>query len=191
MSEIQLKPLEPSDREQFIRDNQEAFRYGALEEFGQRDDHFEEEGEIISRQTIELSIDGGRAYRILQDGKPVGGTVDLTTGPADMGKNLLCYFGKSFYKDDTGFAGAIDNAAVYRCALTPDEVKALSGGTGALRGDVNADGTVSIADAVMMQKFLLCEGTVTDWQAGDLDGNRRLNAVDFALLKRILISGSH
>ena len=47
MAEIQLKPLEPSDREQFIRDNQEAFRYGALEEFGQRDDHFEEEGEII------------------------------------------------------------------------------------------------------------------------------------------------
>ncbi|MCR5305562.1 MAG: discoidin domain-containing protein [Oscillospiraceae bacterium] len=137
-----------------------------------------------------LVVSGGSGT-LYVDGKPVGGTADLTTGPADMGKNLLCYFGKSFYKDDTGFAGAIDNAAVYRRALTPDEVKALSGGTGALRGDVSADGTVSIADAVMLQKFLLCEGTVTDWQAGDLDGNRRLNAVDFALLKRILISGSH
>ena len=37
------------DREQFIKDNQEAFKYGALEEFGRRDDHFEEGEEIISR----------------------------------------------------------------------------------------------------------------------------------------------
>ena len=59
---IELKPLHPSDREQFILDNQEAFNYGALEEFGRRDDHFEEDGEIISRETIEASIDGGEAY---------------------------------------------------------------------------------------------------------------------------------
>ena len=52
MAEITLAPLTAADREQFISDNQEAFNYGALEEFGRRDDHFEEEGEIISRQVI-------------------------------------------------------------------------------------------------------------------------------------------
>ena len=62
---ITLEPLEDADRERFIRDNQEAFRYGATEEFGLRDDHFEEPGEIISRETIEKSIDGGTAYRIM------------------------------------------------------------------------------------------------------------------------------
>lgn len=67
---IILVPLNPADREQFILDNQEAFNYGALEEFGRRDDHFEEDGEIISRETIENSIDGGEAYRIMQDGNP-------------------------------------------------------------------------------------------------------------------------
>ena len=72
---IELRPLAPSDREQFIKDNQEAFNYGALEEFGLRDDHFEEDGEIISRQTIEASINGGEAYRIMQDGQPVGGVI--------------------------------------------------------------------------------------------------------------------
>ena len=77
---IELKPLTSDDREQFILDNQEAFRYGALEEFGRRDDHFEEEGEIISRNTIEKSIDGGEAYRIMHDGKPVGGVVIRTDG---------------------------------------------------------------------------------------------------------------
>lgn len=70
MAGIVLIPLTPDDREQFIRDNQEAFNYGALEEFGRRDDHFEEEGEIISRETIEASIGSGEAYRIMQDGQP-------------------------------------------------------------------------------------------------------------------------
>ena len=80
MKEITLVPLTSDDRNQFIRDNQEAFNYGALEEFGRRDDHFEEEGEIISRETIENSIDGGEAYRIMQDGQPVGGVVIKVNG---------------------------------------------------------------------------------------------------------------
>ena len=75
MVEVELRPLEADDREQFIKDNQEAFKYGAMEEFGLRDDHFEEDGEIISHATIEKSIDGGEANRIMQDGKPVGGVV--------------------------------------------------------------------------------------------------------------------
>ena len=75
MVDIELLPLEESDRNQFILDNQEAFRYGAMEEFGLRDDHFEEDGEIISRETIERSIDGGKAYRIWMDGRKVGGLV--------------------------------------------------------------------------------------------------------------------
>ena len=77
---IVLRPLEPSDREQFIRDNQDAFNYGALEEFGLRDDHFEEDGEIISRETIEASIDGGEAYRIMQNGRPAGGVIIKVDG---------------------------------------------------------------------------------------------------------------
>ena len=58
MAEIQLVPLETSDREQFIRDNQEAFNYGALEEFGIRDAHFEDKDDeqIISSKTIEACI---------------------------------------------------------------------------------------------------------------------------------------
>ena len=51
--QVKLLPMEEADRNQFILDNQEAFRYGALEEFGVRDEHFEEGEEIISRRTIE------------------------------------------------------------------------------------------------------------------------------------------
>ncbi len=80
MTDIRLLPLTLDDREQFILDNQEAFNYGALEEFGRRDDHFEEDGEIISRETIEASIDSGEAYRIMQNGQPVGGVVIKVEG---------------------------------------------------------------------------------------------------------------
>ncbi len=62
MSNIRLVPLEDSDREQFILDNQEAFNYGALGEVGLRDDHFEEGDQIISRETIEnIKVSGGKA----------------------------------------------------------------------------------------------------------------------------------
>ncbi len=75
MKNLKLITLEDRDREQFILDNQEAFNYGALEEFGRRDDHFEEDEQIISRETIENSIDNGEAYRIMLDGRPVGGVI--------------------------------------------------------------------------------------------------------------------
>lgn len=73
--QVTLAPLEPDDKEQFILDNQWAFKYGATEEFGVRDNHFEKDGEIISRDTIEQSINNGKAYRILLDGEKVGGVV--------------------------------------------------------------------------------------------------------------------
>ena len=99
---IELRPLAPDDREQFILDNQEAFNYGALEEFGLRDDHFEEEGEIISRKTIEASIDGGDAYRIIQDGLPVGGVVIKVDG--ERGDLDLLFVSPKAHSKGIGYA---------------------------------------------------------------------------------------
>ena len=80
MSGVLLVPLKETDRESFIIGNQKAFNYGALEEFGRRDDHFEEDDQIISRGTIENAIDSGEAYRIICDGETVGGMVVKTDG---------------------------------------------------------------------------------------------------------------
>ena len=76
-TEVTLVPLTDDDREQFILDNQWAFKYGALEEFGKRDDHIDDNGEIISRNTIERCIDDAQneTYRIMLDGKKVGGVI--------------------------------------------------------------------------------------------------------------------
>lgn len=102
MTGITLAPLKADDREQFVLDNQEAFNYGAMEEFGLQDDHFEEDGEIISRETIETSIDGGEAYRILLDGKPVGGVVISVDG--DRGDLELLFVSPKAHSKGIGYA---------------------------------------------------------------------------------------
>ena len=79
-TEVKLIPLQDDDREQFIKDNQWAFKYGAIEEFGMRDDHFEEDDQIISRKTIEESVDHGDAYRIISEGKKAGGVIVSVDG---------------------------------------------------------------------------------------------------------------
>ena len=100
--DITLSTLQESDREQFITDNQRAFKYGAMEEmtkqreqsqaclsfaesrrnsseaqFGMRDDRMEEGEEVISRKTIERCMNDERAetYRIVHEGEVVGGLI--------------------------------------------------------------------------------------------------------------------
>lgn len=74
---ICLVGITPDDKEQFILDNQRAFKYGAQEEFGMRDNRMEEGEEVISRKTIERSMNGEHAetYRIVCDGNVVGGLI--------------------------------------------------------------------------------------------------------------------
>ena len=75
--EVFLRPLAIEDKEQFILDNQWAFKHGALYEFGERDDHIDEDGEIISRKTIEgcISAPDSECYRIIAGGEVAGGII--------------------------------------------------------------------------------------------------------------------
>ncbi|MBQ8921861.1 MAG: RICIN domain-containing protein [Oscillospiraceae bacterium] len=61
----------------------------------------------------------------------------------------------------------------------------------AVSGDLNGDGVLTVADAVLLQKWLLnTPNTVLyDWTAGDLSGDGRLTAVDLTLMKRTLLTG--
>ncbi len=76
-TKVTLVPLKPKDREQFIINNQESFKFGAIEEFGVRDEHFDNDGEIISRDTIEKCIDDpqNETYWIMLDDRIVGGVI--------------------------------------------------------------------------------------------------------------------
>lgn len=76
--------------------------YGGLEEFGCRDDHFEKDGQIISRETIENSIDGGCAYRIMQGEEKVGGAVVKVDG--EQGELELLFVSPHAHSKGIGYA---------------------------------------------------------------------------------------
>ena len=54
-------------------------------------------------------------------------------------------------------------------------------------GDVNADGIFDLSDVVMLQKWLLGAGELTDWSASDLCQDDRLNGFDLCAMKRMLV----
>ena len=103
IQKVNLVPLAREDREQFILDNQWAFKHGAMMEFGEFDNHIDDDGEIISRRTIERCIDAynNETYRIVAEGKNVGGVIlkinkethineleILFVSPAEHGKGI-------------------------------------------------------------------------------------------------------
>lgn len=57
----------------------------------------------------------------------------------------------------------------------------------AITGDVNADGKFNVSDAVMMQKWLIGAGDLTNWTAGDLNNDNIINVFDLCLMKHMLI----
>ena len=111
MNRITLQPLQADDREQFVLDNQEAFHYGAIEEFGLRDEHYEEDGEIISRATIEKAISEGNAYRIICDGEIAGGAVVRVNG--DKGDLELLFVSSHIHSKGIGYAAWCEIERIY------------------------------------------------------------------------------
>lgn len=88
-----------------------------------------------------------------------------------------------FYEGETvslGTNGQSSGCVNYTVMVTADEREKV-------RGDVNADGEFSVADAVMLQKWLVRAGDITDWRAGDLCGDGKLDVFDLCILKKELV----
>lgn len=67
--------------------------------------------------------------------------------------------------------------------VTTTETPVVTG----ISGDVNADGKFNISDIVMLQKWLLGIGDLTDWKAADLYKDDIINVYDLSLMRRMLI----
>ena len=60
------------------------------------------------------------------------------------------------------------------------------------RGDVNADGILSVADAVLLEKWLLgvSDVAIADWKAADLYEDSKLDVFDFCVMRKELLNNS-
>lgn len=57
------------------------------------------------------------------------------------------------------------------------------------RGDLNGDSEVSIADVVLYEQYLTGQTVLEDAHYGDMNGDEKLTAVDFSVLKNLLLTG--
>jgi hypothetical protein len=62
---------------------------------------------------------------------------------------------------------------------------------GPVIGDINKDGACTVADAVLLQKWLLAipNTELPVWKAGDMNGDEQLDARDLTMLKTVLLKG--
>ena len=58
----------------------------------------------------------------------------------------------------------------------------------AVKGDVNSDGVLNVSDIVMMKKYLVKAGELTDWELGDVNQDGIINVFDLCLMRRMLLS---
>ena len=55
-------------------------------------------------------------------------------------------------------------------------------------GDVTMDGKFSVSDIIAVQKWILGQGKLSNWENADFDKNGQIDVFDLALMKRELIS---
>ena len=60
-----------------------------------------------------------------------------------------------------------------------------------VKGDANDDGQFAVIDIVMLQKWLLNAGDLTNWQNADMNEDGVIDVFDLALMKRALLAQGH
>lgn len=67
------------------------------------------------------------------------------------------------------------------------DITFISMGRKSINGDCNDDGVINIADAVMLQRFLIGNSTLTNWKNADLCKDERIDSFDMVLMRKLLI----
>ena len=125
------------------------------------------------RRSLSVDVNGSKAATL--DGLYANRNDWSGIAAADTKVNLKAGANTIKLYNANAYGPSIDRIAV---AIPADEVI----------GDVNADGEFGVADVVLMRRFILGDGALVDRKAGDLDGDKRLDAFDLALMRELLIS---
>lgn len=111
-------------------------------------------------------------------------------------ENPNCIIGEIPYYDESNNSDAViycpDNSKIKNTVVDAGyTVVPLYKYPGIIKGDANLDGKVNIADAVILQKWLLgASDELTCWQNVDFYHDERIDVFDLCILKRLLIEKS-
>lgn len=117
----------------------------------------EKDGNVIqsASQAWNIKSVGNGEYSVIDDS---GNALTVVNGSSEDGANICQW----------EFWGGDGQKFILEPFKEPEYIKC----------DVNADKQFNVADLVMMQKFLLGNGSLTDWKAGDLCEDDRIDVFD-------------
>lgn len=148
----------------------------------------------IEKATAYAAINGSDESKVTlvltnKDLKNAQNATIQVKGDADYSSAAI--YGITDKSSDIELLGAVNNIenntfTVEIPALSVVQIE-ISADAFLLMGDVNADSKFNTLDVVMMQKYLLKAGTLTDWNAADMDGDRQIDIFDLARMKRKLV----
>ncbi len=112
----------------------------------------------------------------------------LPQGPNNTALKNYCRFAAKCYLNSSN-DWVTNEHTVYGNAALVYLLAEVSAQEEAVVGDVNADGSFTVSDVVMMQKWLICapNAVLTDWQAGDLIEDDAIDLFDLCAMKRRLL----
>jgi hypothetical protein len=119
------------------------------------------------------------------DGEEAASTTDITIKPSDINP-VMNYLGRSQFNADPALIGNMQDVRIYNYALTADEVKNAMAGidTAPVRGDVNGDGVVDVADISAIISVMA--GTDTVSGDADVNGDGIVDVADIAAVISIM-----
>jgi hypothetical protein len=110
------------------------------------------------------------------------GTMNTGTQPVAIGAHVVPY-------ERNWFNGIIDEVKIYSRVLSAEEIKAEFE-AGFIRGDANADGTVSLVDVIYLANYVLKGGSMPNpLQSGDVNCDGFYNLADVIKLARYVLFG--
>ncbi|MCM1220715.1 MAG: InlB B-repeat-containing protein [Lachnospiraceae bacterium] len=129
-----------------------------------------------NKYTVTLNADGGTC-----DKKSISVTYDSKYGilpiPTLEGYNFTGWFDENNNKI----------TADTNVSITEDKVLTAKWEAYNIKGDVNNDKTLNIADAVMLQNWLLGSGTLTSWENADLCKDGKIDIFDMIEIRKLIV----
>ncbi len=147
----------------------------------------------IEKATAYAAIDGSDESKVTlvltnKDQKNAQNATIQVKGDASYSSAAV--YGITSESSDIQLLGAVNDIKdnTFNVELPPLSVVQIeiSADAFTLMGDVNADSKFNTLDVVMMQKYLLKAGTLTDWNAADMDADGQIDIFDLARMKRKL-----